>query len=187
MACFWKVDGALMIGSCWGFKTLLLGSKWPRRTDEGERGKNLWLPLDRMGTCCCCCCCNEWDVQFPSRERMVPDDRDEWTERLSPSLTEPRRPDNHAMRCFERDSGLFVILPVTLPVRDTTILREPELVFFPNHPRTKKNNNYFSKTKKLLTLNPLRKLCRGEFSKSFSWNNQKNFGSYRFLIKKRKK
>ena len=119
VACFWKV-GTLrpLAPSIVGFKTVSLRS--PRRDKEGDR-KDLGVVWNEWCVACVVAC----EDQLPSRDLIVPHERDEWTERLSASLTEPRcRPDSQAMRCF--DVVLLAILPETLPARVTTILPREE-------------------------------------------------------------
>ena len=119
VACFWKVG--IGMGLTAGLRTV----SEPLRDSEGDKKLLLVSIFCKKG-------CAPWEDQLPSRERMVPLDRDEWTDRLSASETEPRRPDSQAILCFE--VVLLAILPETLPALAMWILRDECEGFRPKLP-----------------------------------------------------
>ena len=121
VACFWKVGTWIGPSMVW-FKTV---SFCPLRDNEGD-AYLVWLKNDWAWEVAC-------EDQLPSRERIVPLERDEWTDLASASATELRRPDSQAMRCLF-EVVLFAILPETLPARVMTILREECDGFRPRPP-----------------------------------------------------
>ena len=120
VACFWKVG--MGMGLTAGFRTV----SEPLRDKEGDKKLDLVSIFCKKG-------CAPCDDQLPSRDRMVPLDLEEWTDRLSASETEPRRPYSHVIRCFE--VVLLAILPETLPALAMCILRDECEGFRPKLPQ----------------------------------------------------